>query len=196
MIARALYGQMFPRPKLLKPLLRAGIAADEALVVDGFSEPFIARAVTEASLRQSGPLRVRTVCRSGTATDLVWPIKAEANRGLAGIDGVVATALGYAENHDSATTYWLIGDQAMLHDAGSLRPSRTPIKEGCVLWLWIMGAAASSASFLCFNPEGIEKGGNCLRRRFRDFIWSDAFGGFRAAGRGARADWHARILCK
>ena len=47
------------------------MAADEALVVDGFSEPFIARAVTEASLRHKAGLFVSNSMPSGTATDLV-----------------------------------------------------------------------------------------------------------------------------
>ena len=105
----------------LKPLLRAGIAADEALVVDGFSEPFIARAVTEAASRHKAGLFVSNSMPIRDCDRFGVSIRAEANRGLAGIDGVVATALGYAENHDSDTTFLLIGDQAMLHDAGSLR---------------------------------------------------------------------------
>lgn len=55
-------------------------------------------------------------------------VEVRANRGLAGIDGTVATALGIAtasQNHEDLTaaagvTRVLIGDLALLHDAGSL----------------------------------------------------------------------------
>lgn len=56
------------------------------------------------------------------------PVEVRANRGLAGIDGTIATALGIATASQSGdqpraaagTTRVLIGDLALLHDAGSL----------------------------------------------------------------------------
>ena len=63
-------------------------------------------------------------------------IRAHANRGLAGIDGTIATALGIAQasqGHDdpkmaAGTTRVLIGDLALFHDAGSL--ALPPENEG------------------------------------------------------------------
>lgn len=47
-------------------------------------------------------------------------VRAYANRGLAGIDGTVATATGIALIEREGTTRALIGDLTLLHDAGSL----------------------------------------------------------------------------
>jgi len=54
----------------------------------------------------------------------VWapakPIRVFSNRGLAGIDGTVATAAGIALVATEGTTRVLLGDLTLLHDAGSL----------------------------------------------------------------------------
>jgi 2-succinyl-5-enolpyruvyl-6-hydroxy-3-cyclohexene-1-carboxylate synthase len=54
----------------------------------------------------------------------VWapakPLRVFSNRGLAGIDGTVATAAGVALVENQGTTRVLIGDLTLLHDAGSL----------------------------------------------------------------------------
>ena len=55
--------------------------------------------------------------------DAVAPAKAIrvfANRGLAGIDGTIATAAGIALHNPDGTTRALLGDLTLLHDAGSL----------------------------------------------------------------------------
>merc|ERR1719181_1377252 len=133
------------------------VAADEALVVDGFSEPAIAKAVTEASQRHKAGLFVSNRMPIRDCDRFGVSIRAEANRGLAGIDGVVATALGYAENHDSDTTYLLIGDQAMLHDAGSLRAvADTHQRRLRIVVVDNGGGGIFSFLPLASNPEGIE----------------------------------------
>ncbi|MFM5905264.1 MAG: 2-succinyl-5-enolpyruvyl-6-hydroxy-3-cyclohexene-1-carboxylic-acid synthase [Micrococcales bacterium] len=50
----------------------------------------------------------------------VKQLQVYANRGLAGIDGTVATASGIALTEPGATTRVLLGDLTLLHDSGSL----------------------------------------------------------------------------
>jgi 2-succinyl-5-enolpyruvyl-6-hydroxy-3-cyclohexene-1-carboxylate synthase len=47
-------------------------------------------------------------------------ISVHANRGLAGIDGNISTAIGIALAAENALTRVVVGDLAALHDAGSL----------------------------------------------------------------------------
>ena len=74
-----------------------------------------------------------------------WAPKAQvesiwSNRGVAGIDGTIATALGFAAarqaEHATATTRALIGDLTFLHDASSL--SIDPIRDQLNLQLWVV----------------------------------------------------------
>lgn len=48
------------------------------------------------------------------------PVAVFANRGLAGIDGTIATATGIAQVNQEGTTRVLLGDLTLLHDASSL----------------------------------------------------------------------------
>ncbi|MGW1340294.1 2-succinyl-5-enolpyruvyl-6-hydroxy-3-cyclohexene-1-carboxylic-acid synthase [Kribbella sp. NPDC002412] len=91
---------------------------DKALA-DGLTGPGIAAIVGEAV----GADGMLVVASSNPVRDLdlapVVPIRTIANRGLAGIDGTVSTAVG-AALANAGPTYALIGDLAFLHDANGL----------------------------------------------------------------------------
>ncbi|MGZ0150714.1 2-succinyl-5-enolpyruvyl-6-hydroxy-3-cyclohexene-1-carboxylic-acid synthase [Kribbella sp. WER1] len=101
-------------------------AADQAarpeidkLLADGLSGPRIAQLVGEAV----GADGMLVVASSNPVRDLdlapVVPIRTIANRGLAGIDGTISTAVG-AALANAGPTYALIGDLAFLHDSNGL----------------------------------------------------------------------------
>ena len=66
-------------------------------------------------LGSSNPVRDVDLAVAGPIADEVL-----ANRGLAGIDGVVSTAVGIALTRTPAPTYALLGDLTFLHDANGL----------------------------------------------------------------------------
>jgi 2-succinyl-5-enolpyruvyl-6-hydroxy-3-cyclohexene-1-carboxylate synthase len=99
-----------------------------------FREPVSRRMLVEAIWQKTWP-HDRLVFGSSRLireADSVVPgkrIRVHANRGLAGIDGTVATAVGIAlesqfgdasGNSSAGTTRLVLGDLALLHDAGSL----------------------------------------------------------------------------
>ncbi len=96
----------------------ARTVADESHV----SEPYVARRLTELIPDESGlfvsnSMPIRDVDLYGT-----WnrhAVRVGANRGASGIDGIVATAMGFAEGLGKVTTV-LVGDMALIHDASSL----------------------------------------------------------------------------
>lgn len=107
---------------------RAAFARD---VVAELREPVTRRMLVEAVWRASWPhdRLVLGASRLIRELDKVAPgkrIPVHANRGLAGIDGTIATATGIAlasQSDDEArpgVTRVLLGDLALLHDAGSL----------------------------------------------------------------------------
>jgi 2-succinyl-5-enolpyruvyl-6-hydroxy-3-cyclohexene-1-carboxylate synthase len=91
------------------------------------SEAFVARHITrtlpaDEGLFCSNSLPVRLVQDFGVARDT--PLRVTANRGASGIDGIVSSAIGFAEGIERPTTL-LIGDLALLHDLNGL---------GCLGW--------------------------------------------------------------
>ncbi|WP_433162733.1 2-succinyl-5-enolpyruvyl-6-hydroxy-3-cyclohexene-1-carboxylic-acid synthase [Kribbella sp. CA-247076] len=91
----------------------------DKVLADGLTGPRIA-AIVGAAAGADGML---VVASSNPVRDLdlapVVPIRTIANRGLAGIDGTISTAVG-AGLANAGPTYALIGDLAFLHDANGL----------------------------------------------------------------------------
>jgi 2-succinyl-5-enolpyruvyl-6-hydroxy-3-cyclohexene-1-carboxylate synthase len=99
----------------------AGRRLDEVLFGEP-SEPFVARSVS----RNLPPDHGLVVASSMPVRDLDTyaaaggpPLPVAANRGASGIDGTVATAVGFARGLEGPVTL-LIGDLALLHDLNSL----------------------------------------------------------------------------
>ena len=100
LLSDAVAAQQFPWPSGLG-IARAvvdGLTGDAVLVL-GSSNP-----VRDVDLAVAGPIADEVV----------------ANRGLAGIDGMVSTAVGVALTRTAGLTYALLGDLTFLHDANGL----------------------------------------------------------------------------
>ncbi len=90
------------------------------------SEPLTARLVTRLApegeaLFVAASMPIRDVDAFGVSNRP--PLRVAANRGASGIDGTVATALGFARGNATGATL-LIGDLALLHDLNSLAMCR------------------------------------------------------------------------
>ncbi|MFF0265250.1 2-succinyl-5-enolpyruvyl-6-hydroxy-3-cyclohexene-1-carboxylic-acid synthase [Kribbella sp. NPDC004536] len=98
---------------------QAARPAIDKVLADGLSGPRVAALVGEAA----GADGMLVVASSNPVRDLdlapVVPIRTIANRGLAGIDGTISTAVG-AALANAGPTYALIGDLAFLHDSNGL----------------------------------------------------------------------------
>jgi 2-succinyl-5-enolpyruvyl-6-hydroxy-3-cyclohexene-1-carboxylate synthase len=98
---------------------QAARPAIDKVLADGLSGPRVAALVGEAV----GADGMLVVASSNPVRDLdlapVVPIRTIANRGLAGIDGTISTAVG-AALANAGPTYALIGDLAFLHDSNGL----------------------------------------------------------------------------
>jgi 2-succinyl-5-enolpyruvyl-6-hydroxy-3-cyclohexene-1-carboxylate synthase len=107
-------------------------AAFSRQVLAGLHAPVTRRSLAEAVWRMTWPhdrlvLGASRIIREADRTVSGKKIRVHANRGLAGIDGTIATAVGVAlasQASDGATangiTRVLLGDLTLLHDAGSL----------------------------------------------------------------------------
>jgi 2-succinyl-5-enolpyruvyl-6-hydroxy-3-cyclohexene-1-carboxylate synthase len=91
----------------------------DKVLAEGLTGPAIAAIVAEAV----GADGMLVVASSNSVRDLdlapVVPIRTVANRGLAGIDGTLSTAVGAALANAGAT-HALVGDLAFLHDLNGL----------------------------------------------------------------------------
>jgi len=98
-------------------LIAQHIAEDMAL-----TEPYVARRISElvpdhTGLFVSNSMPVRDMDIYGVHGR--GGIRVDLNRGVSGIDGILATATGFAQGHATLSTV-LIGDLALLHDLNSL----------------------------------------------------------------------------
>ncbi|MFK4082565.1 2-succinyl-5-enolpyruvyl-6-hydroxy-3-cyclohexene-1-carboxylic-acid synthase [Kribbella sp. NPDC020789] len=93
--------------------------AIDKLLADGLTGPGVAALVGAAA----GADGMLVVASSNAVRDLdlapMVPIRTIANRGLAGIDGTISTAVG-AALANAGPTYAVIGDLAFLHDSNGL----------------------------------------------------------------------------
>jgi len=99
--------------------LDAGVTSDTA--IDELNRANIVREVWAATTAEDDlVLGASRMIREADAVAPAKPIRIFANRGLAGIDGTIATANGISLHNSEGTTRVLLGDLTLLHDAGSL----------------------------------------------------------------------------
>jgi 2-succinyl-5-enolpyruvyl-6-hydroxy-3-cyclohexene-1-carboxylate synthase len=145
----------------------ARAAADEVLAGSGLSEPVVAAEVVSAADRllvvgSSKP--VRDLFLAGGREGL----RVLANRGVAGIDGMVSTAVGAALAHGRRTLA-LLGDLTFLHDANGLvlgpdepRPDLTIVvvnnDGGAIFGLLEQGSPEHAEAFerVFGTPHGVD----------------------------------------
>ena len=140
----------------------AEAALDRALGEEpGATEPATARAL----LRAAGAGDAVVASSSMPVRDLEWygPRRADvrvlANRGANGIDGVVSTALGVALA--GSPTWLLVGDLALLHDAGGLLGCRDrPVR------LRLVVADNAGGGIFSFLPQAHELPAAAFERYF------------------------------
>lgn len=155
---------------------RARVAADEVLVGAGLSEPAVATelvAAAEGLLVVGSSKPVRDLFTAGGRTGL----RVLANRGAAGIDGTVSTAIGAALAHGGRTLA-LLGDLTFLHDGNGLvigpgepRPDLTIVvvnnDGGAIFGLLEQGAPEHAEAFerVFGTPHGVDLEALCAATR-------------------------------
>jgi 2-succinyl-5-enolpyruvyl-6-hydroxy-3-cyclohexene-1-carboxylate synthase len=99
--------------------LDAAVTADTA--INELNRVNIVREIWNATTAEDDlVLGASRMIREADAMAPAKPIRTFANRGLAGIDGTIATANGISLHNSEGTTRVLLGDLTLLHDAGSL----------------------------------------------------------------------------
>ena len=155
------------------PALAAAAAVDDLLeTTEGLAEPVVAREVMQGS----GSLLV--VGSSKPVRDLFLAggragVRVLANRGAAGIDGTVSTAIGAALAHGGPTVA-LMGDLTFLHDANGLilgpsepRPDLVVVvvnnDGGAIFGLLEQGSPEHAEAFerVFGTPHGVELSSLC-----------------------------------
>ena len=98
-------------------------AAGRVLDGHGLSEPMVARCLAEELPKNNSLFLGNSMPIRDMDSFAVWPsnqyLNVEANRGASGIDGVVASAAGFAVGRRGPVTL-LLGDLSLLHDLNSL----------------------------------------------------------------------------
>jgi 2-succinyl-5-enolpyruvyl-6-hydroxy-3-cyclohexene-1-carboxylate synthase len=151
-------------------------AADEVLSAGGLSEPVVAAEVVAAAgglLVVGSSKPVRDLFLAGGREGL----RVLANRGAAGIDGTVSTAVGAALAHGHRTLA-LLGDLTFLHDANGLvlgpdepRPDLTIVvvnnDGGAIFGLLEQGGPEHAAAFerVFGTPHGVDLQALCAATR-------------------------------
>ena len=148
----------------LKFLAKANNSADKAIekLVAGderLSEPGVARLVSQLipegqGLFLSNSMPIRDM---GNYADFKGnPVAVNGNRGASGIDGIIASAAGYAKGLDKPVTV-MIGDLAALHDLNSLAILRDLPVPLIIVLLNNGGGAIFSFLPIADFKEGFEK---------------------------------------
>ncbi|NIR44399.1 MAG: 2-succinyl-5-enolpyruvyl-6-hydroxy-3-cyclohexene-1-carboxylic-acid synthase [Gemmatimonadetes bacterium] len=135
---------------------RIEAAMDEAIDADGgLSEPWVTRWLTqhmsaEHGLFLSSSLPIRDADDYGALNGP--PLRVAANRGASGIDGVIATAAGFAAGIGGPCTL-LIGDLAALHDLNALAMLAPEIPPLTIVVLNNGGGAIFSLLPIAEHPD-------------------------------------------
>jgi 2-succinyl-5-enolpyruvyl-6-hydroxy-3-cyclohexene-1-carboxylate synthase len=169
-------------PSWLATWSEAGRAAQAAVEPLLAGEPLVARAVLDAAERH----RAAVVLGSSTPVRdafLACPragVRVLANRGAAGIDGTVSTALGVALAHGPA--FALLGDLTLLHDANGLvlgpqepRPDLTVVvvdNDGGGIFGLLEQAGAPGFERVFGTPHGVDLRALCAATRTPYEPWS------------------------